>query len=63
MIVPNINLVEVCKEFTSLKAYKAVIELCSHSAKKLDPKQIAESYYNAEDNSADLEGFSYYQKR
>lgn len=62
-IAPNVNLAEVCKEFTSLKAYKAVIELCEHCGRKIDPDKVAENFYNANDNSADQEGFGYYQKR
>ncbi|XP_060525435.1 nuclear pore complex protein Nup155 isoform X2 [Cylas formicarius] len=62
-IVPNINLPEVYKQFTALKAYKAVVELCAHFAKKIDPDKVAENFYGNEDNAADKEGFAYYQKR
>ncbi|KAJ8961865.1 hypothetical protein NQ318_021483 [Aromia moschata] len=62
-ISPHINLAEVCKEFTSLKAYKAVIELCFDCGKKIDPDKIAESFYNSDDNVADQEGYNYFQKR
>ncbi|KAJ8921993.1 hypothetical protein NQ315_008631 [Exocentrus adspersus] len=62
-VAPNININEVCREFTSLKAYKAVIELCHHCGRKIDPEKVAESFYNTDDNAADQEGFNYYQKR
>ncbi|CAH1175574.1 unnamed protein product [Phaedon cochleariae] len=62
-ISPNINISDVCREFTALKAYRAVIELCSHYGKQIDPDRIAESYYNAEDNTGDQEGFNFYQRR
>ncbi|KAJ8983036.1 hypothetical protein NQ317_014334 [Molorchus minor] len=62
-IALNINLAEVCKEFISLKAYKAVAELCFHCGQKIDPDKIAENFYNNEDNIADQEGFNYFQKR
>ncbi|KAH0999149.1 hypothetical protein HUJ04_005994 [Dendroctonus ponderosae] len=39
-IAPNVNLPEICKQFVSLKAYKAVIELCSHCGRKIDPDKI-----------------------
>ncbi|CAG9854038.1 unnamed protein product [Phyllotreta striolata] len=62
-IGPTINITDICKEFANLKAYKAVTELCAHFGKKIDPDKIAESYYNAEDNSGDQEGYNYYQRR
>ncbi|KAF7285413.1 nuclear pore complex protein Nup154 [Rhynchophorus ferrugineus] len=62
-IAPNINLPEVCKQFTALKAYKAVVELCEHCAQTLDPENIGGNYYNSDDNSEDQEGYSYYQRR
>ncbi|XP_066259213.1 nuclear pore complex protein Nup155 [Euwallacea similis] len=62
-IAPNVNLPEVCKQFTSLKAYKAVIELCAHCAKKVDPEKIAESYFNSEVNQGDQDGLNMYQRR
>ncbi|KAJ8971740.1 hypothetical protein NQ314_000553 [Rhamnusium bicolor] len=62
-IAPNINLSEICREFTALRAYKAVIELCLHCGQKIDPDKIAENYYNSDNNTADQEGFNYYQKR
>nr|XP_023029758.1 nuclear pore complex protein Nup155 [Leptinotarsa decemlineata] len=62
-ISPNINMGEVCREFTSLKAYRAVIELCMHYGRMMDPEKVAENYYNTDDNSADQEGFNFYQRR
>lgn len=62
-IAPNVNLPEVCKQFTALKAYKAVTELCAYCAKKLDPDRIGENFYNSDDNTGDQEGYSYYQRR
>lgn len=62
-IAPSVNLPEVCKQFTSLKAYKAVIELCAHCAKKLDPDRIAETYFNSEETNGDQDGFNMYQRR
>lgn len=62
-IAPNVNLTEICKEFTNLKAYNAVIDLCLHYGKKVDPDKIAENFYNANDNTADQEGYGYYQRR
>ncbi|XP_030758957.1 nuclear pore complex protein Nup154 [Sitophilus oryzae] len=62
-IAPNVNLPEVCKQFTTLKAYKAVIELCAFCAHKLDPDNIGGNFYNSDDNAGDQEGFSYYQRR
>lgn len=62
-IAPNLNLNQVCRDLTALKAYKAVIELCHHCGRKIDQDKIAENFYNADNNAADQEGFSYYQKR
>lgn len=62
-IAPNVNMNEVCKEFTNLKAYKAVIDLCVHCCQKIDPEQIAENFYYSSDNTGDQEGYGYYQKR
>lgn len=62
-IAPHVNLAEVCREFSNLKAYKAVIDLCIHCSRKIDPDKIAENFYNANDNTADQEGFGFYQKR
>lgn len=62
-IAPNVNLADVCKEFTNLKAYNAVIDLCAHYGKEIDPDKVAENFYNANDNTADQEGFGFYQKR
>ncbi|KAL3272939.1 hypothetical protein HHI36_014397 [Cryptolaemus montrouzieri] len=61
-IAPNINLHEVCVQFTNLKAYKAVIDLCYTCALKIDPDRIAEHFYKQR-NEADDEGFSYYCRR
>ncbi|XP_044758799.1 nuclear pore complex protein Nup155 [Coccinella septempunctata] len=61
-ITPNIILREVCIQFTNLKAYKAVIELCYITAMKVDPDRIAEHFYKHRDE-ADNEGLSYYCKR
>lgn len=62
-IVPNLNLTEICKDLTSLQAYKAVIDLCTYFGSKVDVHKVAENFYNAGDNSGDQEGFGYYQKR
>lgn len=62
-IAPNVNLPEVCKQFTSLKAYKAVIELCTHCARKIDPERIAESYFNSDETGGDQDGLNMYQRR
>ncbi|XP_056648274.1 nuclear pore complex protein Nup154 [Diorhabda sublineata] len=62
-IGPTLNINDVCKELCNLKAYKAVIELCAHFAKKIDPDSIAENYYNSADNSGDQEGYAFYQER
>lgn len=59
----NINFSEIARQFTSLKAYKAVIELCHYYAQKIDPDGIAEHYYNNEDNSGDRQGYNFYHKR
>lgn len=63
--VANIfNLNEICKQFVALKAHQAVIELCGHCAKKIDPEKIAENFYDSNQNSSvDEEGYAYYQKR
>ncbi|CAH0559339.1 unnamed protein product [Brassicogethes aeneus] len=59
----NIKLREISRQFTALKAYKAVIELCHYYAQKVDPENIAEHFYNNDDNAADHEGYGYYRKR
>lgn len=61
-ITPNLILREVCIQFTNLKAYKAVIELCYVTALKVDPDRIAEHFYKQRDE-ADDEGLNYYCKR
>ncbi|ENN82825.1 hypothetical protein YQE_00808, partial [Dendroctonus ponderosae] len=52
-IAPNVNLPEICKQFVSLKAYKAVIELCSHCGRKIDPDKVAENYFNSNETTGD----------
>ncbi|XP_050292883.1 nuclear pore complex protein Nup155 [Anthonomus grandis grandis] len=62
-IAPNVNLPEVCKQFTALKAYKAVIELCVHCGKKIDPEKIAESYFKSDEIGGDQDGLNMYHRR
>ncbi|KAL1505828.1 hypothetical protein ABEB36_005300 [Hypothenemus hampei] len=62
-IAPNVNLPEVCKQFTTLKAYKAVIELCGHCARKVDPDRIANKYFHSDETGGDQEGLDMFEKR
>lgn len=62
-IAPNINLVGICKQMISLKAYYAVIDLCVTCAKKVDPDMIAEHFYKNDSIVADQEGRNFYHKR
>ncbi|XP_048522615.1 nuclear pore complex protein Nup154 [Dendroctonus ponderosae] len=62
-IAPNVNLPEICKQFVSLKAYKAVIELCSHCGRKIDPDKVAENYFNSNETTGDQDGTNMYQRR
>ncbi|CAG9765140.1 unnamed protein product [Ceutorhynchus assimilis] len=62
-IAPNVKLPVVCKQFTALKAYKAVIELCAYCARRIDPDNIAKSYFHSEDDDADEDGLKMYHKR
>lgn len=62
-IAPNINLPGICKQFASLKAYHAVIDLCLACAKKVDPDNIAHHFYKNDLSIADQEGREFYQKR
>ena len=62
-IAPNVNLPGICKQFVSLKAYHAVIDLCITCAKKVDPDNIAEHFYKNDSSVADQEGRDFYHKR
>lgn len=59
-----INLHVICSEFTALKAYHAVLDLCVSCAKKADPENAAERFYkyNASEH-ADRDGYHRYMKR
>lgn len=59
----NINLHEVCHEFTTLKAYSAVADLCVSCAKKIDPDDLAVRYYKNETQGKEVEGHQIYLKR
>ncbi|GJQ73093.1 Nup154 [Trypoxylus dichotomus] len=61
-VAPNINLFEICQQFTVLKAYHAVIELCALCAKKIDPENVALHYYK-KNEIGDREGYQFYSKR
>ncbi|RZC41057.1 nuclear pore complex protein Nup155 [Asbolus verrucosus] len=62
-IAPNINLSGICKQFVSLKAYHAVIDLCITCAKKVDPDNVAQHFYKNDSSISDQEGRSFYHKR
>ncbi|EEZ97868.2 nuclear pore complex protein Nup154 [Tribolium castaneum] len=62
-IAPNINLPGICKQFVTLKAYHAVIDLCITCAKKVDPDNIAQHFYKNDSSVADQEGRDFYHKR
>lgn len=64
-IAPNLNLHEVCQQFADLHAYRAIIELCVVYAKKIDPENVAEYYYNdgQQPNPEQLDTYSYYSRR
>jgi nuclear pore complex protein Nup155 len=62
-IAPNINLSGICKQFVSLKAYHAVIDLCITCAKKVDPDNVAGHFYKNDSSIADQEGRNFYHKR
>lgn len=62
-VAQNINLHEVCQEFTNLKAYAAVTDLCVSCAKKLDPDDLAVKYYKNEVQGNEVEGHQIYVKR
>lgn len=60
-VVPNINLHYVCQQFTELKSYHSVIDLCVTASKKVDPENIGDIYYKTNESSRD--GFNFYSKR
>lgn len=62
-VAHNINLHEVCHEFTALKAYSAVTDLCVSCVKKLDPDDLAIRYYKNQMQGSEVEGHQIYLKR
>lgn len=61
-VAPNVNLPEICGQFTTLKAYQAVVDLCVTCAKKFDPEDIAVHFYkNADQNDEDA--YQFYLRR
>lgn len=62
-VANNINLHEVCHEFTALKAYSAVTDLCVSCAKRLDPDDLALRYFKSQVPGHDIEGHQIYLKR
>lgn len=61
-VSPNINLFEICQQFTILKAYHAVTELCTLCANKIDKDNIAQHYYTKSE-VGDRDGYQFYSKR
>lgn len=61
--VHNVNLHEMCTEFTALKAYSAVIDLCVSCVKKIDPDDVAVRYYKNQMQGNEIEGHQVYLKR
>lgn len=62
-VAQNINLYEICREFTFLKAYHAVTDLCVACAKKIDPDNIGVRYYKSNNQVSDQEGHHAFIKR
>lgn len=60
-VLPNINLHFICQQFTELKSYHSVIDLCVAASKKVDPENIGDIYYKSNEPSRD--GFNFYNKR
>lgn len=62
-VAQNINLHEICREFTFLKAYRAVTDLCLACAQKVDPDNLGERYYKTASQTQDQEGYQAYLRR
>lgn len=61
-VAPHINLHTICDQFTSLKAYDAVIDLCVSCAKRKDPDHIGEHFFKSADQT-DQDAYKYYAER
>lgn len=61
-VAPHISLHVICEQFTLLKAYQAVIELCVCCTKKKDPDHIGEHFFKNADQS-DQDAYKYYAER
>lgn len=61
-VVPNVNLKEICEQFSTQKSYNAVIMLATKCAEKIDPENVGEHFYKNGDQN-DQEGYQYYAKR
>lgn len=60
-VLPNINLKFICQQFTELRSYDSVVELCVAASKKIDPDCIGDLYFKNNEPSRDA--FNYYKKR
>lgn len=60
---PDIPLANICNQFTQVKYYQGVVQLCAICASLKDPNNAALHFYMNDESVEDQEGFSAYNVR